>query len=90
MKWGNYPCFFFILKTMQTSLPTKTRLGQQTVCQKTNDEKLHKKQSEYFYISQQIFLHIITHKKANQDHSNLVSITYLQDGIQVATYSPKT
>ena len=50
---------------MQTSLPTKTRLGQQTVCKETYDEKLNKKLPEYFYISQQNFLHIIIHEKSH-------------------------
>jgi len=31
------------LKTVQAGLPTKTRLGQQTVCKETYDEKLNKK-----------------------------------------------
>jgi len=52
---------------MQASLPTKTRLGQQTVCKETDDEKWNKKLSEYFYISEQRFLHIFSHSEDWQD-----------------------
>jgi hypothetical protein len=51
---------------MPTSFPAKTRLGQQTVCKETYDEKFNKKQIEYFYISQQIYLPILTHQESHR------------------------